>query len=211
MTPFVARYKMPIWANRPRKAPKPPAEDEIAPHIDTIEKAKEVAREEHFEKKEVFEPTPTATFLQNMINQLDEVNQPSFATKLEDEESRISCNRNTKGKESESKASGLKTRQLSRLEADLRRRKDEKVMREIAKTWQEVIASDKSTLPVAYPTQKSAKHTVGGQLQEKESEEGEGSTQQDAAPPGMSRRALEVTKKRKPVFEIDEGPPKKRR
>ncbi|KXH63391.1 cytochrome b5-like Heme/Steroid binding domain-containing protein [Colletotrichum nymphaeae SA-01] len=205
------RYKMPIWANRPRKAPKPPAEDEIAPHIDTIEKAKEVAREEHFEKKEVFEPTPTATFLQNMINQLDEVNQPSFATKLEDEESRISCNRNTKGKESESKASGLKTRQLSRLEADLRRRKDEKVMREIAKTWQEVIASDESTLPVAYPTQKSAKHTVGGQLQEKESEEGEGSTQQDAAPPGMSRRALEVTKKRKPVFEIDEGPPKKRR
>ncbi|KAK1489423.1 cytochrome b5-like Heme/Steroid binding domain-containing protein [Colletotrichum cuscutae] len=205
------RYKMPIWANRPRKVPKPPAEDEIAPHIDTIEKTKEVAREEQSEKKEVFEPTPTATFLQNMINQLDEVNQPSFAMELEEEESRTSCNRNTKGKEPESKASSSKARQLSRLEADLRRRKDEKIMREIARTWQEVIASDESTLPAAYLPQNSAKDTVGSALQEKQSEEGECSAQQDAAPPGMSRRALEVIKKRKPVFEIDEGPPRKRR
>ncbi|KAK7450962.1 cytochrome b5-like Heme/Steroid binding domain-containing protein [Colletotrichum acutatum] len=205
------RYKMPIWANRPRKIPKPPAEDEIAPHIDTKEKAKETSKEEVFETKEVFEPTPTATFLQNMINQLDEVNQPSFAMNLEEQEDRISCTSHTKGKQPESKASSSKVRQLSRLEADLRRRKDEKVMRKIARTWQEVIASDESTLPAAYPLDRNVKRTDGVAIQEQDLEKGERSAQQDAAPSGMSRRALEVIKKRKPVFEIDEGPPRKRR
>ncbi|KAK1708887.1 uncharacterized protein BDZ83DRAFT_745321 [Colletotrichum acutatum] len=208
---LTSRYKMPIWANRPRKIPKPPAEDEIAPHIDTKEKAKETSKEEVFETKEVFEPTPTATFLQNMINQLDEVNQPSFAMNLEEQEDRISCTSHTKGKQPESKASSSKVRQLSRLEADLRRRKDEKVMRKIARTWQEVIASDESTLPAAYPLDRNVKRTDGVAIQEQDLEKGERSAQQDAAPSGMSRRALEVIKKRKPVFEIDEGPPRKRR
>lgn len=211
VTPFLARYKMPIWANRPKKIPKLPAENEVAPHIDTIEKIKEVSKEGDFETKDVFEPTPTATFLQNMINQLVPVNQPSLAEGLEKQEHQTTGTSNTKGKEPESRANSSKSLQLSRLEADLRRRKDEKVMREIARTWQEVIASDESTLPAAYPPKNNAKHTSDGVLQEKELEEGERSAQKDAVPPGMSRRALEVTKKRKPVFESDDGPPRKRR
>ncbi|KAJ3946740.1 uncharacterized protein N0V96_003114 [Colletotrichum fioriniae] len=208
---LTSRYKMPIWANRPKKIPKLPAENEVAPHIDTIEKIKEVSKEGDFETKDVFEPTPTATFLQNTINQLVPVNQSSLAEGLEKQEHQTTGNSNTKGKEPESRTNSSKSRQLSRLEADLRRRKDEKVMREIARTWQEVIASDESTLPAAYPPKNNAKHTSDGVLQEKELEEGERSAQKDAVPPGMSRRALEVTKKRKPVFESDDGPPRKRR
>ncbi|KAK1673645.1 hypothetical protein BDP55DRAFT_633918 [Colletotrichum godetiae] len=103
-----------------------------------------------------------------------------------------------------SKPGSPKSRQLSRLDSDPRRCKDEKIMREIA--------SDESTLPAGFsPVDNSAGQNDGISVQDEASEEEKSSAQQDADPPGMSRRALEVTKKRKLVFEIDDGPPRKRR
>ncbi|KXH59764.1 cytochrome b5-like Heme/Steroid binding domain-containing protein [Colletotrichum salicis] len=208
------RYKMPIWENRPRKIPKPPAEDEVAPLISTREKAKETSKKRDFETKDVFEPTPTRQFLHNLIYQLDpdQINQISFATELRKQGTRTRGTRDTKGKALVGRASSPKSWQLSRLDSDLRRRKDEKIMREIARTWKEVIGSDESTLPAGFfPVDNIAKHNDGITVRDEVFEAGESSAQKDAALPGMSRRALEVAKKRKLVFEISDGPPRKRR
>ncbi|OHF02929.1 cytochrome b5-like Heme/Steroid binding domain-containing protein [Colletotrichum orchidophilum] len=207
------RYKMPIWANRTKKSWESPLEDQVAPHMSTLQKAKKRSKEEDFEKKDVFEPTPSRSYLQNLVCDLGQVVQPSLA-----QESERRSPRSGDAWPAELNESAAATRarsptpeQLSRLNSELRRHNDEKVVRNRARACPELKALGKSRGTAVPYKDNSSKHETGTVIKEEVYEEGEFDPRQAAAQPGMSRKELLVTKKRKPVFKIDDGAPRKRR
>ncbi|KZL84778.1 cytochrome b5-like heme steroid binding domain-containing protein [Colletotrichum incanum] len=195
-------YKMPIWISRPMRQKSPPAEDEIAPHSSTIQRAQTGLQEGDFKKKDIFEPLPSQNYLNTLMANMKYRARP---------DTREKSGRNYISTRTLSSVPKPAPEQFARLKSEFRRRKDDKKVKMRKVTSVDAIYIDPVRgVNVLQPTSQPASNTKQSQkfrtLAEKISVAG------DAEHSTIEKwMALEPILKRKPRFEVDDRQTKMQR
>ncbi|KAK1974797.1 hypothetical protein LZ30DRAFT_385339 [Colletotrichum cereale] len=188
---------MPIWFDQPPKKKKAPADDEIAPYPSTARRARRGLQEEDFEKEDIFKPSPSRDYLNNLMNSLKPRSRHKYRRGDRTDKApgwKTETNTSTR---TLSTISNPTSEQFGRLRSEFRRQNGDKRVKKRRVMSMGAVSKDpaRGAGPESRPADK-VKGKTRHLSSNSQSEE---------------RVALERIPKRKLRFKVDEPPAKKRR